>query len=193
MTNKYNDYELLYLISEGSEEAEEILYNKYSFLIYKRIHAFKIQKRYREDFFQEGLMCLNTAINSYCDLYNKTFNKFFDMILQRRFIYLLKRDYEYFYFVTLFENDSCLNKHLEEHSDFYYEEENKKKRLVEEVNEIIKSGAKLRTKIKALCQKGIKPREIASILSCDIKKVYNEIYAIKNNAKKRIDKKHKKW
>ena len=193
MKYKYNDYELLYLISEGSEEAEKILYDKYSFLIYKRIYAFRIQKRYRDDFYQEGLMCLNSAINSYNDLYNKTFNKFFDLILQRRFFNLIKKDYDYFYCVTLFEDDACLNKRLEENSDFYYEEENTKKRLREEIEEIRDDSSALKLKIKALFLKRLKPREIASVLNCDIKKVYNVIYAIKNNTKKRIDKKHKKW
>ena len=192
MEYKYNDYELLYLISEGSEEAEKILYHKYSFLIYKRIYAFRIQKRYRDDFYQEGLMCLNTAINSYNDLYNKTFNKFFDLILQRRFLNLIKRDYDYFYHVTLFEDDTCLNKRLEENSDFYYEEENTKLRLREEIDEIRDDSKDLKLKIELLFEKRLKPREIAGVLNCDIKKVYNVIYAIKNNAKKRIDKKHKK-
>lgn len=193
MEHKYNDYELLYLISEGSEEAEEILYNKYSFLINKRINAFRIKKRYRDDFFQEGLMCLNNAINSYCDLYNKTFTKFFDLILQRRFIYLLKRDYVYFYCVTLYENDACLNMHLEEKYDFYYEEEKNKIRFLEEIEEIRDDDKDIKEKIESLFLKKLKPREIASILNCETKKVYNTLYAIKNNTKKTIDKKHKKW
>ena len=92
MEDKYNDNELLYLMREGSIEAEEIIYKKYIFLIHKRISTFKIQKRYRDDFFQEGLMCLNVAINTYCDMYKKSFNKFFDLILQRKFIALLKKD-----------------------------------------------------------------------------------------------------
>ena len=49
MEYKYNDNELLYLIREGTIEAEDILYDKYIFLIKKRISSFKIQKRYKDN------------------------------------------------------------------------------------------------------------------------------------------------
>ena len=52
---EYNDNELLYLINEGSEIAQDILFNKYAGLIKKRISLFKIKTRYRDDFYQEGM------------------------------------------------------------------------------------------------------------------------------------------
>ena len=186
MTDKYNDYELLYLISEGSEEAEEILYDKYSFLIKKRIRAFKIQKRCVDDFYQVGLMCLNKAINTYCEYYNKSFNKYFDLILQRKYMNLLKKEQDYFYGVSLIEDyDFLSDSYIEDKDTYDYEEQ----RLTEYVDNLKNSSSDQRQIISELLEKSIKPRDIASLLKCDVKKVYNEIYAIKNYKKKRIDKK----
>ena len=180
MEDKYNDNELLYLMREGSIEAEEIIYKKYIFLIHKRISTFKIQKRYRDDFFQEGLMCLNVAINTYCDMYKKSFNKFFDLILQRKFIALLKKDQEYFYGVVLIEDYENLNNQLEENESLYYENDIDHKRIQEYKEELEEQNLSLREKILVLTNKGLKPAQISELLDCKIKKVYNEIYAIKN-------------
>ena len=92
MECKYNDNELLYLFSEGIEEALEILLEKYVGLIRKRVSSFKIQMRFRDDFLQEGYMALLIAIRTYHQESPKTFNKYFDLILQRRFIKILKSD-----------------------------------------------------------------------------------------------------
>ena len=54
---QYNDYELLYLISEHDENALDIMYHKYMPLIKARIAAFRIKRYNQEDFFQEGLLC----------------------------------------------------------------------------------------------------------------------------------------
>lgn len=179
MEDKYNDNELLYLMREGTYEAEEILYNKYIFLINKRISTFKIQKRYREDFFQEGLMCLNVAINFYNDIYNKSFNKFFDLILQRRFMALLKKDQEYFYGVILVEDYDLLNNLAEKESLFYEEENNAK--IQEFKQEMQNKDMEFRSKILELVEMGLKPSQIALVLDCKVKKVYNEIYASKKS------------
>ena len=103
MIYNYNDYELLYLIREKSDEALEIMYRKYTPLIRKRILDFRIQVNH-EDFFQEGLLALDIAIRRYIDLYDKTFNKYFDLILQRRFIQILRKQEKHYYNVYNLES-----------------------------------------------------------------------------------------
>lgn len=180
MEYKYNDNELLYLIREGTIEAEDILYDKYMFLIKKRISSFKIQKRYKDDFFQEGLMCLSIAINSFNDAFNKSFNKYFDLIMQRRFIALLKKDQEYFYAVTLVDNYAFINDRLEEERRIIYEDEEfRNNKLNDYIQEIKQENLSIKNKINKLLLKGLKPSQIATVLDCNIKKVYNEIYSIK--------------
>lgn len=168
MEYKYNDNELLYLFSEGIEEALEILFDKYVGLINKRISAFKIQFRFRDDFFQEGMMALLSAIRTYCDLYNKTFNKYFDLILQRRFIKIMKSEKNYIYRVVLYDDYSILPVKLQEDIEYEYEPEVKLGMLSKKEKEVYLL-AKERYNIK----------EISDKLNIDVKAVYNCLYRIK--------------
>ena len=88
---QYNDYELLYLMNEFDEEAEKILIEKYSVLIRFRIYKFKVKDRYIDDFMQEGLYMLLIAAKTYNEMSDKTFTKYFDLILQRKFQRLIER------------------------------------------------------------------------------------------------------
>ena len=98
---KYNDLELLYLVYEGEKEAYDMLFDKYFGLIYKRAIGFKIKSKNFDDFIQEGLMSLDVAIHSFNPIFGKSFTRYFDMILQRRFIAILRKESGYFYNVTL--------------------------------------------------------------------------------------------
>ncbi len=90
-----NDNELLYLIAQDSEEALEIMYKKYENLIKSRISKFNIPKDLYEDYFQEGQLMLHKAIATYNPKTTKTFNKYFDLILQNQFITLLRKQNNY--------------------------------------------------------------------------------------------------
>ena len=169
MMIEYNDNELLYLISEGELIATDILFNKYSSLIKKRIHLFKIQSRYRDDFYQEGLMVLNNAINTYLDYYGKTFNKYFDLILQRHYMNLLQKDVNYFYNVTLVDDFDVFPSVLkEEEKEITYENH-----FEEEIDQ----------KIYNMLLDGYRPKEISDKLGIDIKSLYNRTYKIKKTLK----------
>ena len=50
---KYNDYELLYLIDIGNEDALETLVWKYGYLIKSKINKMNIPQVLRDDFYQE--------------------------------------------------------------------------------------------------------------------------------------------
>lgn len=63
---KWNDDELIYLIHEGIESARRILYDKYSYLIFKFYSSHRLEHLYAySDFLQEGLLCLEMAIHRY--------------------------------------------------------------------------------------------------------------------------------
>ena len=66
--DNYNDYELLYLIREGSEFALNYLFKKYDVLIYKIATSFYPKGDKFEDLLQEGRMVLYNSINK---LYKK--------------------------------------------------------------------------------------------------------------------------
>lgn len=165
---KYNDLELLYLVYEGEKEAYDMLFEKYFGLIYKRAVGFKIKSKNFDDFLQEGLMSLDVAIYTYNPQFQKSFTRYFDMILQRKFISILRKESGYFYNVTLVGTYDSVE---EEHPTFNgkimdFDFTDFEKRIFS---------------LKFL--KNFKAVEISNYLNCDIKKVYNSLYTIKEKMK----------
>ncbi len=105
----HNDLELLYLIREGNQDALDIMFNKYKYFINKKIRDFNINAKSVEDFFQEGLITLNEAIRKYDESYNKTFFKFFELFLVRRFSTLLAKETRQYEIVEKFKNKVLLD------------------------------------------------------------------------------------
>lgn len=87
-----NDYELIYLIQfEKCPIALNFLYAKYYRFIWKQIHLLHIQELEQEDFFQEGILMLYKAVKTFNESKNKTFMRYFELILKRHFYYLIKK------------------------------------------------------------------------------------------------------
>lgn len=169
----YNDYELIDLIREGNDDALEIMFKKYEPLIRSRIQNFNIKPMMVDDFYQEGRMALDKAINTYDMSSPKTFNKFFDMVLQRRFISLLRKNKKYFE-NTVYIDD--INPNL-------LQEEKKLDYDSIEVDDY--DFTELEKKVYYLKhEKGCKPRTIAQILGINVKKVYNATDRIKAKIKR---------
>ena len=89
---KYNDYELLYLIKINVEEAKDILFWKYSFLIKSRIYKLGVPKFLWDDYYQEGCLMLYRAIKIYDENSPMSFTGFFELLLKRKIITLLRKD-----------------------------------------------------------------------------------------------------
>lgn len=88
---KINDNELIFLMRQGSEEASKILYQKYHYLIRKKSIQFKSSEYKNVDFLQEGQIALIKAASTYDFTKDKTFNKYFELVLERRFISLIRK------------------------------------------------------------------------------------------------------
>lgn len=84
-----NDYELLYLIGERNDDALALMIQKYQPLILSKLFHFKIRQSERDDYLQEGNMMLLHAIRIYNPAFAKTFTRFFELILTRKFISLM--------------------------------------------------------------------------------------------------------
>jgi len=98
-----NDYELIYLIhSEQDDIALNFMYKKYQRFIWKQVHLLNINKREHDDFHQEGLCMLQKAVLTFNVHRNKSFTRYFELILKRHFYQLKKKipDYE------IYENPS---------------------------------------------------------------------------------------
>ena len=83
MYYKYNDYELIYLVNEGVEEAFNELIHKYTYLL-KKVHRTRFSNVSKDDFIQEGLMVLTAAIRTFNPLEDITFFSYFSICLNRK-------------------------------------------------------------------------------------------------------------
>ena len=107
---------------------------------------------------------LLVASRTYDIFSDKSFNKYFDLILQRRFVRLISQEKRSFYDVEF--ND--IEYFVSERDDFMYDQFDSL-----ELSE-------LEEKVYILKKRNYRPKEIASILGCDIKSVYNCLCRIKN-------------
>ena len=71
---EHNDYEILYQIKEGNQEALHLMFEKYNNLIAKKIFQFNLQYDF-EDMMQEGRMMLFKSIREFQDKHQKSFTK----------------------------------------------------------------------------------------------------------------------
>lgn len=91
MILKHNDYEIIALLREGNEEAINLLFEKYTPLIYKKIDRFNLNFD-REDMYQEGLMMLHHSVKKFRTSFNKTFTRYFEMNLERHYISIVSKN-----------------------------------------------------------------------------------------------------
>ncbi len=87
---KHNDYEIINLIREGNNEALELMFDKYSRLISKKIYKFNLYREY-DDMFQEGMMILYKSIKAFNESYQKSFTRYFELNLERKFMTILSK------------------------------------------------------------------------------------------------------
>jgi DNA-directed RNA polymerase sigma subunit (sigma70/sigma32) len=90
----YNDYELIYLINEGSELALNIFFEKYEPYINK-VASFYLSKydSHFDDLVQEGRILLFDNIKSYRTNSKTSFFTYFTINYKRRIYRLLSSDY----------------------------------------------------------------------------------------------------
>lgn len=86
---RYNDYELIYMYRcLNCEHALNILMHKYKPLMYKIINRYGTSKLDFEDHLQEAMITLHKALVTYKEGFNKTFTRYYELLLRRRIIYL---------------------------------------------------------------------------------------------------------
>ncbi|MDL2292295.1 hypothetical protein LJC17_01685 [Acholeplasma sp. OttesenSCG-928-E16] len=102
MNKATNDYELIYLVQSHQDGvALEYMFKKYERMIWKYIILFQVDEKDKDDFFQEGLILLNKAILLFSERYNKTFTRYFELIVRRHIIYLKNKSPKTLYYENL--------------------------------------------------------------------------------------------
>ncbi len=170
LLKELNDYELLYLISDGNEYAQYLLYEKYNALLYSKMRDLNVFKKYYDDFYQEGLIALSIAIKTYDMDMASSFYNYLSVIIKRRFLryykYLCRLDVPFSSLYNEFENGVM---QFKDPNNF----------------DLYDAGYSLlntdfdKNVYRLLYKEGFMPKDIASILICDVKKVYNAINKIK--------------
>ena len=193
---EYNDHELIMLIGENNDDARNIIYEKYHYIIdiifkkyYKRALALAVEP---SDLFQDALLGFTDAINRYKEEDQASFATFATMCVDRRIKTTLRNaqtiknkiasdtvslEYEYEDFLTLKDmiKDDRLVDPLDEVTDQeYYQELN---------NRIIKELSDNEKQVYQLMKESYNYHEIAKILNKEPKQVDNTMQRIKNKIK----------
>jgi len=171
----YNDYELLYLANDQQDMvALDILLKKYEKFIYKKINSFFPRNKDVEDYFQEGLLCLYRAIRTFEDTYNKTFMRYFEVLLDRCYINIYhkqKREKEQFF---LYINECRIEE--------FYEQP-----IENDMTTDIKFKSPREQKVYELYFLENKTiAYISNLLELNKKQIYNAIYKIKKKLSSEI-------
>ena len=116
---------------------------KYRPMMVSRLHRYHVKYDYWDDYFQECVILLYRCAVSYREDITKTFNHYYDRLLQYQIQNLLRKDRQNFYHVMLVttdEIDNMTNYRVEEKT-ILQELEKVKTDLVEEVWQMACDGA----------------------------------------------------
>ncbi|MBU1141028.1 MAG: hypothetical protein KKG64_00745 [Firmicutes bacterium] len=92
-----NDYELIYLIqNEQDDIAMEFMFKKYHKFIWKQVHLLNVDSKEHDDMHQEGVLMLHRAMKAFDESKNKSFTRYFELILKRQ-LYRVKKNIPDYY------------------------------------------------------------------------------------------------
>lgn len=194
--SKYNDHELIMLISENNDDARNIIYEKYHYIIdiifkkyYKRALSLSIEP---SDLFQDALLGFTDAINRFKEDDTASFATFATMCVDRRIKTSLRNaqtiknkmindtvslEYEYDDYLTLKDliKDDHIKDPLDEISEEeYYQELNNK------IYDMLSDNER---QVYQLMIESYTYQEIAKILNKEPKQIDNTMQRIKNKLK----------
>ncbi len=196
--NEYNDNELIMLINEESEEAKDILFKKYKYIIDIEIKKYltisKILGYDYNDLYQDALVGFADAINNYEQDKESSMATFITMCVDRRLQYSIRRintkknkmhseslSLDHIYdnsalpLTDTLSDNSVNDPLLKLMNEEEYKELNKKIRKVLSDSEY---------EVYEYLIKGLKYNEISNILNKEPKQIDNAIQRIKNKIKK---------
>ncbi len=145
------------------------MYDKYQNLIRSKIYRFNIHYSQIEDFYQEGCLVLLEAIRKFDTKFGKSFTRFFELLLVRKFLTLLKK---YNKPLSILSEEIINTIHIEEEERYYITNKHIEvafEVLTESEFDVFYEHYVNNEKIKDLCK----------VLSLPEKKVYNALYRIK--------------
>lgn len=169
---KLNDNELIFLMRQGSEEANKLLHQKYNYLIKSKAKQFKSEEYKNVDFIQEGQIALNKAVSTYDFTKDKSFNRYYELLLDRRFISLIRKS-------KTMSKRELKKQEMEEEKTLYIQEvENDLNLVSDELSELEK---KIYT-VRMVERKSVS--NIVEMMNIEPKQVYNAVARVKRKIRK---------
>lgn len=196
----YNDYELLDLISEKNEDANEIIYKKYEPLVNKIANKFlkygKNSGLELNDLKQEGMIGLAKAIDNFQNTKDATFYTYARYCIEKALIshVISSRRLKHSILNSAVSLDTTINDSNNSLDIFLKDErENPEKILLndEYKNDLMKLANKVLSdyelQVFELKINDFTYKEIADLLDKDPKQIDNAYQRIKNKLKKELD------
>lgn len=199
--NEFNDYELISMLHESSEEAKDILYNKYLYIIDIEIKKYQRMARVLgydlNDLYQDALVGFSDALVSYRDDRDAALSSFITLCVDRRLQVSIKKAGR---LKNKLLNDSLSLEHIYDSSasplmdvlsdNFENDplENIVKEEKVEELMKAIKKNLSSREyEVFSLVSNGLKYDEIALLLNKDLKYVDNAIQRMRAKIRKIVE------
>lgn len=189
-TDNISDEQLVYMINDGNEEANNILYEKYNNLIYKELNKVKISSYALhiewQDLVQEAMVGFANAISSFNQEFEAKFSTYATLCIRRRLFNFLKKHSSGNNFLSnntvsidLVNNDISV--------DISTDQEPLNKLIIDELlDEVFEKISKLteeEQKILDYATNGIKPEIIARMTGKNVKSVYNILHRVRKKLK----------
>lgn len=202
MYDEINDQELITMVHESSDEAKDILFRKYQYVINiemkKYMRIAKVLGYDYHDLYQDALVGFSDALNSYRDDKNCSLASFITLCVDRKLQVAIKKagrmknqllneslSLEYIYSSYTAPLKDLLSDNMQNDPLENIVKEEQKEELV---NSIKKSLSDNEYEVYCLMVNGLKYDEIATLLDKDLKQVDNAMQRIKNKVKKIIEK-----
>lgn len=194
--NALNDNELVYLCNENNEEAANILIDKYknSILLILReyLKEYNVLGIEVADLYQEGLIGLIHAINSYDEKKDVTFYTYANACIKSSIISAMRQTFRMKN--RILNNSYSLDKLIEDTNTTYYDilmdeksdpdkliiKEEEKQEIFDKVRTLLSKNEKVIFELKL---KGLSNTEIAMLIDKSKKYVENTMYRINKKYK----------
>lgn len=194
-TKDYPDNELLYLVSEKNEDAINLLYEKYKYIVDITVNKY-IRSAYAlnvdmDELYQEAYVGYADAIKSYNDDKKMQLRSFISLCVERRLQNFIRRNNtskikvlkEAYSFDNEIGDDLTLADIVGDNRnnpEVIKEERESLKKLRESIDAVLNSSEK---EVFKLLLNDFSYEDIAAILGINLKKVYNIVYRIRAKIK----------
>lgn len=198
----YNDQELIMMTRESSEEAKDILFDKYRYIIDIELKKYSnianILGYDYNDLYQDALVGFSDALVNYRDDKEASLPSFITLCVDRRLQYSIRSinnkksrfQSESLSLEYVYDNDSLpLMETISDNSQndplFKLMNEEEYKELNEKIKSVLSSNE---YEVYEFMIKGLKYNEIALLLNRESKQIDNAMQRIKNKIKKIVNK-----